>query len=687
MDNVSRRMVAAAAAFLTTLAGVQGVERTAVLGGDWASPKTWDGGIPGDGDTIVVRDGVTVTVSDARILGASGTNGTLAANLQKSGALVIASGGLLRVRGDVVYTAGLDATTTAVVVRGGGTWRWDASKAAAPTGTCYKFYASGDLASRGFVLAGTAGAHAVLDSDPLGGGGYFMRGDKQNGGQFQSAYGEITRLGDARTPGWDLGWFRRPGGVIWDVQDSVFTRCGTIRIAMARYPGGVFRHNRNVHERTAGKFVFSALLGGSASNGMREVMGNVFDVAAVESTMAEGYTITGNYFGGGLDVLWQSAPWARCEGNFFRIFNRWRHVTGRLADSFVCLDGDLDNPHVIHGTSRYPVELEGLVLSHAGVSNYDSGEWLFSQPGCRRCIFLPNLYGYSSGEMTAILGPANTTQLTFEHNTWFGGFTDHRSFAAIQYSEHGNTSTGVVKSFRSNILWNPQLPGREAKFFKMNDIHSMGGDQRGAPPTRDVGAPGDIDYNTGWKYTPDSAVDFPNKGHFANWGKGYIGNWSRMPGEHDVDADPRFLDYQRDLPLYATKALGVTPTRGEWSATPDRPYAVGDTVLHATVIEWGLPILYRYIGAGDNPEPGLGTRPTGDVGKWRTSWEWASLHVLREGVRTQQRLGGDDIILHLIKWVRAGYAPTNPALKGAAHDGTDIGAVPVAAAETKRVPD
>ncbi len=685
---MSRMIIATAGALLLAAVSVQGAEHTALVSGDWSSLNTWGEAIPGDGDSIILRDGVTVTVSDDRIIGTSGSNGTVAVNLQKSGALVIAKGGILRVRGDVVYTKGIDAITTAVTVQGGGIWRWDASKASVPQATCYNFHPSGDMGFRGFVLAGTAEAHASLDSDPAGGAGYFTRKDKHNGGQFQSAYGDIARIGDAQTPGWDLGWFRKPGGVTWDVQHTSFTQCGMIRIAVARYPGGLFRHTRNIHEATRSKFVFSALLGGSASNGVRALTGNVLDVAALENSMADGYTITGNYFGGGLSVLRLSPSWARCEGNFFRMFDKWRYISGhRLGDSFVFLDRDWDNPHVLEGTSEYDVELDGLILSHAGTANYDSGEWLhISHPGLRRSIFLPNIYGYCSGEIIAILGPASGKRWEFEHNTWFGGFKKTKEYAAIQYSEHGNTSSGVVKSFRSNILWNPQLPGKEAKFFKINDIHSMNADQRGELPTRDVGEPKNIDYNTGWKYTPDKDVDFPNKGHFNNWGKGYIGNWSRTPGEHDIDVDPRFVDYQRDLPLFATKCLGIKPSRGEWSATPAKPYVTGDTVINKTIILWGLPVLYRYIGTGANPEPGLGTRKEGDIGKWRDSWEWASLYYLREGVRTGQKFGADDIIMHLIKWVRTGYAPTNPLLKGAAHDGTDIGAVPFATGQPKSEP-
>ena len=671
---------------LTTLllaASASAAERTATASGNWADAKTWEGNVPGDGDTVAVKDGVTVTVSDERVVGASGENGAVAINLNKSGALVVAKVGSLRVRGDVVYAGGPANTTDAITVEGSGSFCWDSSKAAAPAETRYAFRPSSGQGFRAFVLAGTAAARATLNSDPAGGCGYFARSEKNPGGPFRSAFADVSRIGDDKTPGWDIAWLTRAAKheVTWDVADTSFNACGMIRIAGAMDPDGIFRHARNCHAETQSKFVFSGFPSGVAlGKGVREIVGNVFDAAAAEQTMADGYTITGNYFGGGLSVLWQSDPWALCEGNFYRIFGQWCWVSGkRLADSVVFIDRDLNNPHVIFGTSRYATEIDGLILSHAGTCNSDSGEWIFVKPGCRRCIFLPNIHGYASGEMTATGGPGQA-QYEFEHNTWFGGYGKQWStwpgFSAFQYSESGNNSPGVLKSFRSNLLWNPQLPGREAAFVKLCDVHSLPKDQKAGPPVEDVGDPKNIDYNAAWNCQKDSAIDFPNKAHYRNWGKGYIGNWSRQPGEHDLDVDPEFVDYRRDVPLYATKCLGEKPTRGEWSATPERAYAVGDTVLHATGIEWGLPVLYRYIGVGVNPEPGLGTREKGDANEWRKSWEWASLHVLREGVRTQQKFNDGDAVMHLIKWIRAGYAPTNPKLKGAAHDDGDIGAVP-----------
>lgn len=664
-------------------------QHQAAASGDWSAAQTWTNGIPADGDTIDIPDGITLTITDARTIGTSADNGTVAISLNKTGAIVLAKGAFLKVRGDVTYTAGQTNTAPAVTVQAAGHWQWDASKAPTPAQTHYRFRPSGDFGFRPFILDGSSDAPAVLDSDEAGGTGAFTRDGKNFAGPFRASFARISRIGDDKTSGWDIFW--HAGGtrheVTWDVQDCTFTDCGQIMIIGAMDTDGTFRHNRNVHDRSRGTSVIYGLPAQRPlGKGVRDINANIFDIAALqaEKAFADGYTITGNYFGGGCPVVWASDSWEKCERNLFRIFGQWTWVAGkRLADSFVLIDRDCDNPHVIFGP-KYPVELDGLILSHAGTANMDSGEWIFCLPGCHHCIFLPNMYGYSSGEVTAS-GGGFTGGYIFEHNTWFGGYGKGRpagksppGFSALQYSETGNNKPGDVKSFRSNIMWNPQLPGRESKFVKMCDIHSLYQDQKAGPPIQDVGDPKNIDNNTGWNYDQDDQIDFPNKAHYGNWGKGYIGNWSKAPGEHDVDVDPEFVDYQRDLPLYATKELIKTASRGNWQANPDKPYTLGDTVLNKTGIYWGQPILYRYIGtgAGDNPEPGAGTREKGDAGEWRKSWEWASLYYLREAIRTGQKFGDDDPVLHLVKWVRAGYAPTNLKLKGAAHDGTDIGAVP-----------
>jgi hypothetical protein len=73
-----------------------------------------------------------------------------------------------------------------------------------------------------------------------------------------------------------------------------------------------------------------------------------------------------------------------------------------------------------------------------------------------------------------------------------------------------------------------------------------------------------------------------------------------------------------------------------------------------------------------------------DCDHWRTSWEYASSGAIAEATLADRRitdpgLGLDNAtyIEALIAWVRAGFAPRNPKLKGTAHDGGDVGAIPM----------
>lgn len=192
-------------------------------------------------------------------------------------------------------------------------------------------------------------------------------------------------------------------------------------------------------------------------------------------------------------------------------------------------------------------------------------------------------------------------------------------------------------------------------------------------PIVDVASPANADYNCGWGH---DTTDPTQIGRFVNQGRGYAASFSSTPGVHDTDVDPMFFDYQRAIELWDSKYLGHTATA--WSSGGS--YSVGDMVSHSrSEVYWSLPVNYRYIGSGSNPEPGL----LGQTPDWRTCWEWASLYRLRNAIGagttyTDASIGasGDIPTLALIKWIRTGYRPTNPLLKTAAHDGTTIGAMP-----------
>ena len=139
-----------------------------------------------------------------------------------------------------------------------------------------------------------------------------------------------------------------------------------------------------------------------------------------------------------------------------------------------------------------------------------------------------------------------------------------------------------------------------------------------------------------------------------------------------------FIDYQRAVELWDTKYLGHSATA--WSGGAS--YSIGNIVSSSDpTVYWSLTVNYRYINAAgcssSNPQPGLVATPT-----WRNCWEWASLYDLRQAIAAGTTYTDASISCvacsptkALINWIRRGYTPTNNALRGAAHDGTDIGAV------------
>jgi hypothetical protein len=408
---------------------------------------------------------------------------------------------------------------------------------------------------------------------------------------------------------------------------------------------------------------------------------NVFD-ATVMMFRPCGFTLLGNYFGAGFVATGLSDDWARFEWNFIRTTGTTDGAVvtpGNTRNSYLFLDMQHGNPRGFYMPTSHSYTHSGWVIGHGGDTNDypDSGEFLALGGGdasvgatwsMNDTIMLPNARGYSSWEMMGIVGTLLTLRPNLTHNTWFGGFQGTGAVSSmLQINEGGNNAWHQITAFKSNLIWNPMLEGYiPPNLYKIYN-------QNVAAPQTDVCDPLACDHNGGWNITAKS-------GHPANTneGKGYASKWSVTPGAHDVDGNPGFIDYQRTVELFDSKYLGNNPTAWTSGAT----YSVGQFVSHSRAdVYWGLPVNYRYTdGTGcsaANPEPG-----NGDA--WRKCWEWASLYRIREALATNQLrddqvigLHGEDVITAVIKWIRAGYAPTNPAFMGAAHDGDDIGAVPV----------
>ncbi len=667
---------------------------TAGISGNWNSAAIWGGaGVPGNHDTVTVKNGVTVTVSDSRIIGLSGKNGTTAIDLGNTGSIVIAAGGTLQVRGDIVYSAGVAATPAApyLTVQAGGILEWDSSQAVPPHTTKYNAHPTADYAGRTFVAAGTSTSHAIVRSHAGGGHGYFGLGGHSVGGSYTATYTDFLRIGDAATPAFAKQWSGQLTNLTpWDFTHNTFTSCGMAPASTGNMSGpDVFRHDFNVHIASLGASVL-ALPGDAAgttplcaavaapqcpTTGKRELLGNVFDIAADSAFDARDFTIHSNYFGDRIAMAnTASHTWWYFQNNFYRIAQppagNALTASGDVRDCIFVLDDPSTNtPHIVGFGAAGAETVTGNILDHTGDINASSGEFAVANvslaPGAtytlRNNILLPNAAGHASTEITSIVQCCSNTGNKFivDHNTYFGQRSPGLNQDAIHTGGGGPNPGGQLSSFRSNILW----ANSATSFYKLLALDNA---------NTDVCAPAGCDYNDGWNTRSDG-------GSFTHAAQGYADNFSSAPGVHDLSVDPHFVDPARNTATFDSVYLGNKASL--WSG--DATYKSGDMVSSAdSTVYRNAVINYRYVNghgcSGANPKPGLYSADS------RACWEWASLYRIRQAVAAQllyddQTTGahGVDIITLLIQWIRTGFNPTNPSLAIAGHDGQDTGAVPV----------
>ncbi len=668
---------------------------TATSSGNWAVTSTWgNSGPPGDGDTITINDGVTVTVSDARIIGTSGANGTIAVNTSNSGALVIALGGQLQVRGDVQYSVGGGANTTAyLIVQAGGIFEWNSSLAVSPATTQYTAHPDGAYGFRLFITTGTATSHAIVRSNAGGGNGYWRLQGANIGGGYLLQYTDFLRIGDAVNPAFSIKSFSdHSNSTPWDATHNTFTSCGIAPNGGDVGGEAVWRHSHNVHTGSLGSQILSrpgssdtshlciykGFPAGCLSGGIREMNANVFDIRTDTNFDATDFTIHSNYFADRLGICISCAPfhtWWYFQNNFYRVpvsDSEFMYLMGDSRDNFWLLDEPIsNNPHGTVPGAASGQTMSGEIVDHAGqITQSISAFFILGSTSpsnayaLKDSILLPNASGTASFWLASMLqGAGSTYTLSVDHNTAI-----MTTGSTGVYTAHGTTpapnNPGQLSSYRDNILWNPvagDQPYKLQAYLHWN---------------MDVCAPAMCDYNDGFNTTSGG-------GGFTNGGNGYADNFSSTPGQNDLSVDPMFTDSTRNMATFDSAYLGNA--QPAWDSGTS--YNPGDMVSSTDAALWnGAVVNYRYTNgsyAGTscgsaNPKPGLFTATA------RACWEWATLFRVREAVASQtlfddQTIGahGVDLINVLILWIRAGFSPRNPLLALAGHDGSDLGAVPV----------
>jgi hypothetical protein len=215
----------------------------------------------------------------------------------------------------------------------------------------------------------------------------------------------------------------------------------------------------------------------------------------------------------------------------------------------------------------------------------------------------------------------------------------------------------------------------------------------------DVATPTGVDYNAGYNVRSGTIYDEGGQNPTSQYGiAGFC--LSAAVGANDVDlgtgsdptgAGPQFVDYTRGFHNWPNRYLGpegILTTPADWATATG--YVVGDRVKNNDAAWYNDEVLwYRCIAdhtSGATTEPGVGA-------SWGANWEFDFSAVMQDScgfgatiTDATYSLSSASYPLAVLTWIREGFRPQNEALRGAAHDSGDIGAVPMAAGGGPSIP-
>jgi hypothetical protein len=524
--------------------------KTTAQAGNWSATATWTGGtLPAPGDTVTLNHAVTCDV-DATVGSSPATGGTAAVRVA-AGPFTVASGVTLVCRGDL-------SVANYQTINTHGTIELDASQAAAPSSTNYRFELG--------YLANWAGTGGTLRSNA--GGNNARMGTAVNNG-VNAASIVLTnmtfqRIGQSTGLGFNL--VAETGDCILD-GCTFDADCGSVStsigLATKRCEVVDCQFNQAVGQLDIGgdlngkPYCFRLHYGAAPTGaGTRFIKRTsfaknvyLFDLASV--------TIDQCVFGGFTYVNpLSSLKWAQFSRNYISyndVASAGFNCVASISNCYFLANGHTDNWHALSMTAPDGHVLDGNVFDPFTLANAtDVGEMFIYQDSAtlvtgtiKNNLLLPSeqnraasglkaCAGSLAVDASALTAPANY-RIAFHHNTVYMEGMSYAVIASGESTGGGPGTPGWASEYRSNLGWSSTLgTSRHARWMD-------------SQTDNDLIAPGTATHNASWNFVAGTGSN----------GSGFTFPASVPAGTDTITSDPGFVAPYRNIKTWA-QSLGLS---------------------------------------------------------------------------------------------------------------------------------
>jgi len=689
--------------------------------GNWSASgqTTWnEAGVPGNGDTYTLSHAVTVD-ANTTVGSSPADQTTMVGTIGANGRLIIAAGVTLTHRGNLYNNAGGSGSPQNGIQLGAGSvLEFDAS-ATTPTTQIYVLK-GGQYAK--IYAPGTSGSHAIVRSNAGGGNAKFTNESANRGTFFDATYLDFLRIGDASNAAFTTNPDSSTYSTTTSLVNCTLTSCGRTDVT----------HNHATSVSTLQDCVWVSSLASScaivtskASSSTSSAMLMCSFDKGVSTPNLSGWSITDNYFGGGITANISAATNLAAEFSGNLVLTRTTVMNNfelSPADCYYCQDAS-----VATGVGQWmsllaSQEMSGCIFDNT--STQEGVDLIFPRGATgttlsfHNNLLLPQAAGKNVGKILSFYdryttGTARTDGTTAVVGTGTSWLTNARvgeyfkinstgtevRIAAVTDNTHLTLDSAYADS-TSAVSYTIDKTSLTQVAINHNTYATQGGNQVEAGVgvgENDIGTAGEITaFKSNLIWTAPSAVadgfklvrQQSAKQNFVtvancnyNWGWN-LGAGSEGNGYHcwtgyqasalfsdddtNIDAnggsgDPQFVDATRNLATFDTAATGLNNAAGTAWAT-STAYVADDVVSNTDAGFYsGASVNYRCIVGHTS---GASTEP-GVGASWRTNWELQSAYRIRED-RTR--------IAALLTWVKNGFKVQNASLNNAGHDSATIGA-------------